>query len=161
MGNTLGVHGKRLQLASLLHDYAKDMPKTELLALANQNGLLTCKAEEVQPDLLHGPVGALLCRRDLDIRDEEILDAIRYHTTGREEMSLAEKIVYLADLIEPGRTYEGVDELRSLCKDNLDKGLLLAFDCTLQYVLKRKLLIHPMTVRARNQLLLYMNLPEG
>lgn len=149
---------EKLRLAALLHDYAKDMPPEELLSIAFEHGLVTAEAEKVQPDLLHGAVGAFLCRRDLGMSaaDEEILHAIRYHTTGCEKMSLLDKIVYLADLLEPGRTFAGVDELRRICEDDLDAGLLFAFDSTIQYVLARKLLIHPLTVQARNWHLLDM-----
>lgn len=156
MGETSGVNRGKLWLAAILHDYAKDLPSAELLALAEEKKLITCKAEVLQTDLLHGPVGAFLCRRDLNIQDQEVLRAIHYHTTGYESMSLLDKIVFLADLVEPGRSYEGVDELRKICEDNLDAGLLYAFDGTLQYVLRRKLLIHPLTVKARNSHLLRM-----
>lgn len=150
---------EKLRLAALLHDYAKDMPEQELLSIAEQHGLITSLVERKQPDLLHGPVGAFLCARDfgLPVADEEILHAIRYHTTGCANMSLMDKIVFLADLLEPGRSYEGVDELRRICEDNLDTGLLYAFDCTLQFVIARKLMIHPLTVEARNSHLAVMD----
>ncbi|MGI6606776.1 MAG: bis(5'-nucleosyl)-tetraphosphatase (symmetrical) YqeK [Peptococcia bacterium] len=153
---SMDVH--KLRLAALMHDYAKDMPPQELLSIASEHGLITAEAEKVQPDLLHGAVGAFLCRRDfgLSAADEEILHAIRYHTTGCEKMSLLDKIVYLADLLEPGRTFAGVDELRRICQDDLDAGLLFAFDNTIEYVLAKKLLIHPLTVQARNWHLLAM-----
>ncbi len=157
MTEGLSLDQEKLRLAALLHDYAKDMTEQELLALAGQYGIIICEAEKRQPDLLHGPVGAFLCRRDLKIEDEAILRAIYYHTTGSAGMSLLDKVVFLADLLEPGRTYEGVDELRRICEDDLDEGLLAAFDGTLQYVLRRKLLIHPLTVQARNWHLLEMD----
>lgn len=156
MGERLGLNREKLGLAALLHDIAKDIPDEELLALASKNKLITCKAEEVQPDLLHGPVGAFLCRRDLHIYDQEVLQAIQYHTTGHQDMSLLDMMVFLADLVEPSRSYEGVDELRKICKNSLNEGLLYAFDSTIQYVVKRELLIHPLTVKARNSLLLRM-----
>lgn len=140
-------------LSALLHDYAKDLPKFELLQIARENALLTCRAEEAQPDLLHGPVGAWLCQHHLGISDREILNAIRYHTTGCIAMSPLEKLIYLADLIEPGRTYKGVDTLREKYKESIDEGLLFAFDSTIEYVLERRFLIHPLTVDARNWLL--------
>lgn len=143
----------RVYLSALLHDYAKDLPKTELLSLSRGNALITCRAEEMQPDLLHGPVGAWLCQHRLGINDREILKAIRYHTTGCIAMSLLEKVIYLADLIEPGRTYKGVDILRKKYSESLDEGLLFAFDSTIEYVLERRFLIHPLTVDARNWLL--------
>jgi len=159
MGEKLGINEEmmeKLWLAALLHDFAKDLSGQELLKIAGAHNLIIYKAEEVQPDLLHGPVGAFLCRRDLQIADEEILRAIHFHTTGHERMTLLEKLVFLADLIEPSRNYAGVDELRKICEDDLDKGLLLAFDSTLQYVLRKKMLIHPLTVQARNAHLLSM-----
>ncbi|MDD4146047.1 MAG: bis(5'-nucleosyl)-tetraphosphatase (symmetrical) YqeK [Clostridia bacterium] len=156
MGKRLNLNREKLWLASLLHDYAKNLPRQNLLALASENKLITCKAEEIQPDLLHGPVGAFLCRRDLQIEDSEVLQAIYYHTTGHEKMSLLDKVIFLADLVEPSRDDTGVDELRRICEDDLDKGLLFAFDRTLKYVINRKLLIHPLTVQARNAHLLAM-----
>jgi predicted HD superfamily hydrolase involved in NAD metabolism len=149
-----GVKRNKVYVAALLHDIAKDLPPSQLLAIARRHDLLTCEAEEVQPDLLHGPVGALYCKKELGIRDEEVLQTIHYHTTGHPSMTELDKIIYLADLIEPGRTYEGVDELRKICRENRDQGLLYAFDCTIQYVLRRKMLLHPLTVKARNQLIL-------
>ncbi|HHY06426.1 MAG TPA: HD domain-containing protein [Clostridia bacterium] len=154
IGEKLALNKDDLWLASLLHDYAKDLSCPELLAVARKNKLITCKVEELQPGLLHGPVGAFLCQQDLQLREQEVLQAICYHTTGHGEMSLLDKVVFLADLLEPSRSYAGVDELRKICEDDLDKGLLLAFDGTLQYLLREKLLIHPLTVQARNRLLL-------
>lgn len=150
------VNHDKIRLAALLHDYAKDLPGEKLLEIGTKHHLITCKAEEIQPDLLHGPVGAFLCREELQITDREVLDAIHYHTTGRINMSTMEKIVYLADLIEPGRTYTGVEKLRIACNQDLSRGILFAFDCTLNYVLKKNLLIHPLTVEARNGLILAM-----
>ncbi|MCR4441253.1 MAG: bis(5'-nucleosyl)-tetraphosphatase (symmetrical) YqeK [Peptococcaceae bacterium] len=147
------VDKDKVYLAALLHDYAKDLPPQELLAVARQNHLLTCQAEEMQPDLLHGPVGAWLCRNDLRVDDEEVLLAIHYHTTGRVNMSMLDIIIYLADLVEPGRKYQGVDKLRSVCASDLARGMLCAFDSTIRYVLEREFLIHPLTIEARNWLL--------
>ncbi len=143
----------RVRIAALLHDYAKDLKPGILLELAEKNSLLTCHAEKVQPDLLHGPVGAWLCREELNITDEAILQAIRYHTTGHAAMNELDIIVYLADLIEPGRRYKGVDELRKICAKDIYAGLLYAFDRTLLYVIEREMLIHPFTLEARNWLL--------
>lgn len=147
------IDRNKVYLAALLHDYAKDMPPDRLLGLAREQGLVTCRAEEAQPDLLHGPVAAWLCREELGIWDNEVLEAIRYHTTGRVDMTPLDILIYLADLIEPGRSYEGVSELRRLCREDTASGLLYAFDSTLLYVIRRKLLIHPLTVEARNWIL--------
>lgn len=150
MARNSDVDPNKVHLASLLHDYAKDMSHEQLLKLGREHNLITCRAEEVQPDLLHGPVAAWLCQEKLHIRDEEVLQAIHYHTTGHTNMSELDIIVYLADLIEPGRTYQGVKDLQKVCQANRERGLLYAFDLTLEYVLRRNLLIHPLTVEARN-----------
>lgn len=149
-----GLNREKVAVAALLHDFAKDLPPKEMLALAHQQGLVTCRAEEVQPDLLHGPVGAYLCRHELNVEDEDVLRAICCHTTGCVNMGQLDIIIYLADLIEPGRTYKGSEELRRLCRADVEAALLYAFDATLRYVLNRKMLVHPMTVEARNWLLL-------
>lgn len=153
MGAGFNLNQENLGLAALLHDYAKNLTPLELLAVAREHDLITERIEEWQPQLLHGPVGAFLCQRDLQITEPEILQAIRYHTTGHAEMSLLDKIVFLADLLEPSRNYAGLVQLRNLCAVDLDKGLLLTFKSILQYLLQKELLIHPLTVRARNRLL--------
>lgn len=150
------VSRDQVYMAALLHDIAKDLDGETLLSLAKDKGLVTCEAEELQPDLLHGPIGAMLCKEELNIQDEEVLQAIHYHTTGRVGMTELDKTVYLADLLEPGRKYQGIEELRRICTENLSQGLLFAFDSTLRYVLERKLLIHHLTVEARNWCILSM-----
>ena len=153
IADRLNVDKDKVCIAALLHDYAKDYKTEKLLELAEKNALITCQAEKVQPDLLHGPVGAWLCRHELGIADETILQAIRYHTTGHAAMNELDTIVYLADLIEPGRRYKGVAELRAICEQDINAGLLYAFNCTLLYVIEREMLIHPFTIEARNRLL--------
>ncbi len=153
LAENYAVDQKKVWLAALLHDYAKDLSDSVLLKLARENNLLSCQVEKYQPNLLHGPVGAFLCKRDLQIKDQEILQAIYYHTTGHQDMTLLDKIVFLADLLEPERSYPWVDELRQICAANLDKGLFFAFEQILQYLLHTKTLIHPLTIKARNQLI--------
>ena len=84
----------------------------------------------------------------------DILSAIEYHTYGKRDMKLLEMIVYLADLIEPGRTFEGVDELRALALEDLQGALLKALDNTIKLVIARGGLIHPNTLEARNSIIL-------
>ena len=153
IADRLNVDKDKVCIAALLHDYAKDYKTEKLLELAEKNALITCQAEKVQPDLLHGPVAAWLCRTELGIKDEAVLQAIRYHTTGHAAMNELDTIIYLADLVEPGRKYKGVEELRKICEQDIYAGLLYAFDCTLLYVIERKMLIHPFTIESRNQLL--------
>ena len=90
----------------------------------------------------------------MGIKDKEILQSVAYHTTGKENMSLLEKIIFLADYIEPGRRFPGVDDLRALAYEDLNRAVLQAMDNTILYVLRQGLLLHPQTMKARNSLLL-------
>lgn len=147
----------KAKLAGLLHDYARDLPDEELLTLAGKAGLITCEVERRLPVLLHGPVGAYLIQRELGLDDKEILQAISRHTVGSADMTLLDKIIYLADALEPGRRYPGVELLRRLAEEDLDKALLKALESSISYVLEKGQLLHPATVEARNYLLLKGN----
>lgn len=140
------------RMAGLLHDYARDLPSDTLLEVAEQAGLITCSVERLMPDLLHGPVAAWLIPRELGIKDSEVLRAIALHTLGAEEMALLDKIIYIADAIEPGRKYPGVEYLRQLVKVDLDQALLAGYNQTIKYCLDRNYLLHPRTILARNTL---------
>ncbi len=139
-------------LAGILHDYAKERPEEELAAIAEENGLLDEIYRQV-PVLLHAPVGAILVKKELGIIDEEILNAIGSHTLGRPSMGRLEKIIYLADMIEPGRDYPGVESLRNLCQSDLDQAMLAALDSSLGYCLQHKRIIHPQKIDTRNKFL--------
>ena len=145
-------------LAGLLHDYARDLSPTELLTIAQENELLTDHVEVVNPDLLHGVVGAFLLRQDGLVTDEVILRAIRYHTTGHPQMDNLGRIIYIADYIEPGRDFPGVDKLRTVTYKNLDYGVLAGLDHTMLYLLQSGAFIHPLSVAARNRMLEEVNI---
>jgi predicted HD superfamily hydrolase involved in NAD metabolism len=89
-----------------------------------------------------------------DVHDKEILSAIYYHTTGKENMSLLEKIVYIADYIEPNRDFEGVERVRELAFVDLNESLIQSMDNTIKYIVDKKILIHLDTIKARNYLIL-------
>jgi predicted HD superfamily hydrolase involved in NAD metabolism len=144
----------KIKVCGLLHDYARDMTAGELLEIAEKNNLISHPVERDVPDLLHGPVAAFLLKRDWDVNDQEILDAIKCHTLGAVNMSDFVKIVFLADMIEPGRKYPGVEELRAVAFQNLDRAVLLGTENTIKYCLERKLILHPLTIEVRNSYLL-------
>ena len=106
------------------------------------------------PSILHGLVGSIIAREVMGIKDEDILSAIRYHTTGRKNMSILEKIIYIADYIEPLRKFNGVEELRSLSKMNLDEAVIQSLENTIKYVISQNGLLHTDTIDARNYLLI-------
>ncbi len=144
---------KRAEIAALLHDYAKYVPETELIRLAKLHLKDDEKAVLDMTALLHGMVGAELVRSELQIEDEEVLNAIHYHTYGRVDMSVLEKIVFLADYIEPNRSFEGIDKVRRVAFEDLDRGVLMAMNGTINYLLKQGLPIYIGTIKARNHLL--------
>jgi predicted HD superfamily hydrolase involved in NAD metabolism len=141
---------EKVWVAALCHDTAKSMPSAELLSKAEEAGWPLDPVDRMRPALLHGPAAAMLCARELGVKDEDILNAIRFHTTGRPGMSLLEQIIYLADLIEEGRDYPGLVPLRERAGSDIQAALIMAFDQTLRWVLERRDLIHPMTIRAWN-----------
>ncbi|NLG32251.1 MAG: HD domain-containing protein, partial [Syntrophomonadaceae bacterium] len=108
------------------------------------------------PDLLHAPVGALLLEKELGITDGEILTAVSNHTLGAPSMGELDKIIFLADMIEPGRDFPGIERLSCLALRNLDEGMLFALEVTIKYCLQEKRILHPRTIETRNYFLLKM-----
>lgn len=155
--NLAGIYSAdavKASIAGLLHDCAKDLPDKDLIEAAYKYGVKTNEIMLVQPELLHGFVGSYIVREKFNISDDDIIHAIRFHTTGCENMTILDKIIYLADYIEPGRSFPGVDELRSTAYRNLDNAVLLAMDMTIKYVIESKKLLDMMTVNARNYLII-------
>lgn len=149
-----GAPEEKAVLAAWLHDVAKELPPENLLRLADEFGIRFDDEMQHMPHLWHAPVGAEQARREFGVSDEDVLDAIRFHPTGRPGMSRLEAVVFLADLIEPGRTFPGVDELRRLSRHDLNAALVAAYDGLIRYVLERGGLLHSATTAARNDLLL-------
>lgn len=144
---------ERAYLAGLLHDYARELPNSELLELAMAHDLSGDTVELLQPNLLHGPVGAWLLREQGIIDDGQILNAIRWHTTGHPDMDQLARIVYIADYIEPSRDFPGVDALRKIAHKDLNLGMLAGLDHTINFLLQQGGFIHPWSVAVRNQLI--------
>lgn len=140
-------------IAALLHDCAKELSGKELLKIAKAHEIKIDRLLLEEPQLLHGPVGAIIAKRDFGIDDEMVLDAIRYHTTGRKKMTQLDKVIYLADFIEPNRRYPGVEKLRKVARINLDQAVLGALDESLSYLIKKGRLMHKDTVSARNDMI--------
>lgn len=139
-------------VAGLLHDCARELPKNNLLNIVQSSGIVVTDLERDEPVLLHAPAGSVVAQRDYGVDDPAVCQAIRLHTTGGAVMTLLDKIIFLADYIEPGRTFPGVDNLRRLAQQDLDKAVLAAFDQTLRFLLQKGRLIHLATVEGRNGL---------
>lgn len=152
MAQNYGVDPDKAYTIGLLHDYAKGMSGAALLALANEHSLIEDEVENQVPDLLHAPVGAYLLA-ELGIDDQEILQAVKVHTLGSLEMSRLDKIIFLADMIEPGRDFPGLERLQCLAGQDLDRAMLFALDSTIRYCLEQGRILHPRTVTVRNKFL--------
>jgi len=103
--------------------------------------------------LLHGLAGMIRAEKEFSITDLDVLEAIRVHTTGKVHMSKLDKVIFLADYIEPNRNFPGVDELRRLAQQDLDKAVLLGFDNTINHLIEQHLSIYPLTILGRNDVL--------
>lgn len=146
------VDPDKARLAGFLHDCARDESPARLLELAGLWRIPVTEVEARAPILLHAPVGAELVRRECGVEDIQILDAIRFHTTGRSGMSPLEKIVFVADYAEPARDFPGVERVRAAMFECLDTAVRFALDQSLRYLLERGYLVHPNMVAARNAL---------
>lgn len=140
--------------AALFHDCAKFSDKKKLLKMAYDFDIILNDIMRSSPELIHAPLGSKLAQLKYNIEDTDILNAIKYHTTGRKDMSQLEKIVYLADYIEPYRKFIGVENVRQLAYEDLDKSLLLAMNQTIVFLVNNNRLISLDTIEARNQLLI-------
>lgn len=141
-------------LAGLVHDCAKEIPLEEAVSMLQEKYHVTPDAMSLQsPRLLHGILGACIAQSRLGIYDPEILDAIRYHTTGKAKMNLLSRIIYIADYIEPNRAYRDVEYLRDLTFENLEEAMLFAVDFTVRDLVEKGKTIHPDTIHLRNDLL--------
>lgn len=149
-----GYSKKKAGLTGLLHDCGKFEDVNKILKMSNEFGIIQDSIMQENIGLLHGPLGSILAKKIYDVEDEEILNAISIHTTGKTKMNLLEKIIYLADYIEPGRVFLGVEDIRKLAYIDLDKALLLAMGNSIKYVVDKGLMLHKNTIEARNDLIL-------
>ena len=126
---------KRAELAGLLHDCAKCMDNNKKLRICEKNNLSCSSFEKSHPYLLHGKVGAYIAQTKFKIEDNDILQAITWHTTGRPDMSLLEKIIFIADYIEPSRTpVPELNLIRQLAFVDIDKAMEKILSNTLKFL---------------------------
>lgn len=144
----------KARVAALIHDCAKFDSKEEIVDLVKKSAYIISEEEEASPQILHGLAGAIIAKELMGIEDKAILDAARYHTTGKANMTVLEKIIYIADYIEPSRDFPRVDELREAAFSDLDKALSMSFDNTIKFVIDRGQILHKDTIEARNYLIM-------
>ncbi len=144
-------------MTALLHDCGKFFNKKKILKRAYDFDIIISDIMKHSPELIHGPLGAKIANHKYNIEDQEMLNAIKYHTTGRKGMSTLEKLIYIADYIEASRKFIGVEEVRHLAYEDLDKSLLLALNQTIAFLVNKDRLISIDTIEARNQLMIETN----
>lgn len=141
-----GVDLTRAGIAGVLHDCAKCIPNEQKLIQCEKYGIEISETERKNPSLLHAKLGAYLAKELYGIEDEEILSAIRWHTTGKPNMTLLEMIIYMADYIEPNRDQApNLSVIRQMTFDNVEEALLLVLESTLDYLKDRPHAVDPMT----------------
>lgn len=149
-----GADEDKAAIAGILHDITKEMPKEEQLQIILDSGIILDDIQKNSSKLWHGLSGSLYIKNFLNIDDEDILNAIRFHTTGRAGMSLLEKIIFVADFTSEERTYKGVATMRKKAKKSLEDAMLYGFKFTFTNLSSRELAIHPDELSCYNEIVL-------
>ena len=146
-----GADVEQALLAGLLHDCAKCIPGENKIKMCEKYHLNVSEVERENPSLLHAKLGAFLAAKKYHIEDKEIINAIASHTTGHPHMTLLEKIIYIADYIEPGRPeLANMEEVRHLAFRNIDECLYRILEDSLEYLNRLSKPIDPMTEKTSN-----------
>ncbi|WP_134687179.1 bis(5'-nucleosyl)-tetraphosphatase (symmetrical) YqeK [Brevibacillus migulae] len=146
-----GADPEQAELAALLHDYCKCWPVEKMREVLVRHDLPQ-ELIEGDKELWHAFAGAIVIQQELGVTDPAILNAVRYHTTGRKEMTLLEKVICVADYIEPNRSFPGVEEIRERSKHDLDHALAFALGGTITHLIERGKPVYPLTLLAYNDL---------
>jgi predicted HD superfamily hydrolase involved in NAD metabolism len=147
----------KTELAAILHDYAKYREPEEMARWIKTTKVLPKDLLNYHRELWHGPVGAVLVERECGIKDKDILSAIYYHTTGRAMMSKLEMIIFLADYIEPKRSFPGVEEVRKMAEIDLLRACWMASRNTCMFLMQKEATVYPDTFNAYNDLTIRLN----
>lgn len=140
-------------LAGLVHDCTREADMEKQHGMLNALGIATDQLTMTTKELIHAYTAEYVIKYEFNINNDDIISAVRFHTTGKENMTLLEKIVFLSDVVEPSRSFPGVDSLRQLSMDNLDGALLAAFDSSLRFLIGKRQMVHINTILARNYVL--------
>lgn len=144
------VPEEKAEQAALFHDIAKFMEPTDMRRLIEENGeddkLLTFHHE-----LWHAAAGRIIAEQEFGVKDPDVLNAIRYHTTGRTGMSVLEKVIYIADLIEPGRNFPGIEDLRSVANRDIDEAMKACIVHSVLYLINKHVAVFPDSIECYNE----------
>ena len=148
LAKLFGADVDKAYKAGLLHDIAKGKSTNELREIAKECDRSLDEFELANPELAHGKIGAEMIRKQLGITDKDILSAIRWHTTGRANMSVLEKVIYISDIIEPGRKFMGLEDIRKLAYKDIDADMVLTLEYVMRFVHSKGFALHPKSIEA-------------
>ena len=152
MAKIYNVDVEKAKLAGITHDMAKEISKEGKLKYVEKYNIEIDEIERLCPDLLHGKIAAHMCKEKYGF-DEEIQEAISFHTTSNVNLSILGKIIFLADITEENRNFEDIEFLRDLSEKDIDEAMLYALDKTIEKTVKTNKLLHPNSVNSRNHIL--------
>jgi len=153
LAEKFGADSEKAYTAGILHDIMKEESADIQRGFIEKNGEKMTRLEINRKAVYHQMSGAAYCRLELGIEDKEILESIRYHTTGKRDMTLLGRIVYTADFISADRSYPDVDVMRKLANENLDSAMLYSLKYTINDLVSKSLLVHPDTLECYNWIL--------
>lgn len=145
-----GVDEEKAQMAGILHDSGKWKSREKTLQKVQDWGIILSEEERAEYNLVHGALSTYIAKNIFGIEDEDVLNAIKNHITGRPAMSDLEKIVYIADMIEPARNYEFVDDFRAMAKVDLDRTMYEILNENLAHLIRNDRYIAGSSLEARN-----------
>lgn len=146
--------------AGILHDITKEIPKDKQLQIIIYGGIILDDVQKQAPKLWHAISGSVYVQTELGITDSDIINAIRYHTTGRANMSLLEKIIYTADYTAKGRDYNGVEVMRGLSRKSLEDAMIFSYQFTINKLSSLESAIHPDEIYGYNDIVMKRNRKE-
>jgi len=149
-----GCDEEKAYTAGLLHDVMKNASDFEMLKAIDKAGMSLTVCEKANKKLWHAIAGTAFMITDLNVSDEDIINAVRYHTTARKNMSTLEKVIYVADFISADRDYPGVDEVRDAAEESLEKAMMIGLEFCIHEIVERKQLLHPDSVDAYNEIII-------
>lgn len=135
---SLGLEEEKVALAALCHDLARLMPVEEIIKGLESRGIEPESLKAAAPILLHGPLSAEIAREETGIEDEDVLSAIRFHATGSGEMSMLERLIYIADKVEPLREFDGAERLRKRVGEDVNAAFIEVICSVVKWIIARK-----------------------
>lgn len=149
LADIFDIDKEKVSIAALAHDYAKEKPDEEMRDLIISENL-ELDMLQYGSNVWHGPIGAVLMKNEFQLEDEDILEAIKYHTIGSPMMGEIAQVIYVADYIEPKRSHKGVDKARKLAEKDLSKTVAYITKQTLKHLVTRKNKIYPKALETYN-----------